>query len=165
MKKIVLLVSACLLCSITGCSGDKKPDPDHMMLCSFTQEDEEGLQNHSALFTYVEETGEAVTSDIKTNYEGFEKNETNNKVLTDMTVRKSILEDIEGVTMEVFRTDTSFGSEETWEYRKIDTAVIVTTDELQKHMVDEKQAMFSIDEIRDYYEAQHYACSISDMND
>lgn len=163
-KKKLVLIAALLLSVLPGCSKQKEPQADHMMLCSFLQEDEAGKQDHSALFTYVEENGETITADIKTSYEGFEKDEVNNKVLTDMTIRKSILDNIEGVNMELYRTDTGFGSREQWEYSSIDTASIAYSDEIQAPLINENEGIYSIENIREYYESIRYQCSISEVN-
>lgn len=165
MKKTAAILTTALLMSLlTGCSS-KEAEADHMMLCSFLQDDEGGKQDHSALFTYVEESGEVVASDIKTSYEGFDKDEASNKMLTDMTVRKSILDNIDGVSMELYRTDTGFGSREKWEYRDIDVAAIADSDEVQADMINEKQGIYSVKKVREYYESHQYQCSISEIND
>ena len=65
----------------------------------------------SSFFTYVDKSKEAVSGDITNNYSGFAKNEVNNKVLTEILIRNSVLDDVKGVEMEVTSNDTDFGSQ------------------------------------------------------
>ena len=51
------------------------------------------------------------------------KNEVNNKVLTEILIRNSVLDDVKGVEMEVTSNDTDFGSHESWNYRDVDLGI------------------------------------------
>lgn len=162
MKKILFaMASAIVLLSVGGCSSEEKADT--MMKCEYYQKDGEGEKSFSAFFTYVNETKEAVTGDITTNYSGFAKNEVNNKELTDILIRNSVLDEVEGVEMEVTSNDTDFGSYEEWNYRDVELETVGTTDEIQNEFIDRNEGQYSIEMIQKYYENNNYSCSISDI--
>lgn len=162
MKKVLFVVaSAMVLFTAGGCSSEEKADK--MMKCDYYQKDAEGEKTFNAFFTYVDETKEAVTGDITTNYSGFAKNEVNNKVLTDILIRNSILDEVEGVEMEVTNNDTDFGSHEKWNYRDVEIGTVGTTDETQNEFIDRNAGQYSIEMIQKYYENSGYSCSISDI--
>ena len=62
------------------------------------------------------------------------------------------------------RTDTGFGSDETWDYTKIDLKEIPYVDEEQANFIDQNRGYYSQDMAKDYYEGQHYGCSVSDIH-
>ena len=112
----------------------------------------------------MKESGQMISGTITHQYEGYPKDEASNKVLTDMTVRKSILDDVDGVELELNRTDTGFGSKETWDYSKIDLESIIYTDELQEKFIDKNKGYYSQNMAKKYYESHNYGCSVSDLN-
>lgn len=158
-KRIGFMV--CSLLSLSACSTQAKAD--HMMKCDYYNKDTEGEKIFTTLFTYVKETGEAVTGKINQRYNGFEKNEVNNKVLTEMAVRNSILDGFDGVKIEVLREDTSFQGQEVWNYRDVDIDSIMNADELQKEMIDGNERFYSKDLIEKHLEENGYACSVSEV--
>lgn len=81
-----------------------------------------------------------------------------------MAVRASALSETDGVSIELNRTDTGFGSEETWDYTKIDIEEIPYVDELQGEFIDKNRGYYSQDMAKDYYEGQNYGCSVSDIH-
>ncbi len=160
MKKRIGFMVFCLLC-LSACSTEVKAD--HMMKCDYNNKDAEGEKIFTALFTYVKETGEAVTGNIHQRYTGFEKSEVNNKVLTEMAVRNSVLDGVDGVKIEVLREDTSFQGQEIWTYRDVDIDSIMNADELQKEMIDGNERFYSKDLIQRHFEENGYACSVSEI--
>ena len=135
MKKILFAIASMVFVfGVGGCSSQKEADT--MMKCEFYQKDAEGEKNFHAFFTYVDETKEAVSGDISENYSGFERNKINNEVLTNILIRNSILDEVEGVEMEVTSNDTDFGSREKWNYRDVDLETVGTTDEIQNKFIE-----------------------------
>lgn len=162
MKKILFAIASMIFVfGVGGCSSQKEADT--MMKCEFYQKDTEGEKSFHAFFTYVDEKKEAVSGDIRENYSGFERNKINNEVLTNILIRNSILDEIEGVEMEVTSNDTDFGSREEWNYRDVDLETVGTTDEIQNKFIDRNAGQYSIEMIQKYYETNGYSCSISNI--
>lgn len=158
---VFMLTASTLLYS--GC-GDQPPKADSQMLCTYSQSIDGMDYDSTAYFTYVKESGQMISGTITHQYEGYPKDEASNNVLTDMTVRKSILDDIDGVELELNRTDTGFGSKETWDYSKIDLESIIYTDELQEKFIDKNKGYYSQNMAKKYYESHNYGCSVSDLD-
>ena len=162
MKKFFIVIfSTLILFGASGC--DSKEKADKMLRCDFYQKDAEGEKTFSSFFTYVDKSKEAVSGDITNNYSGFAKNEVNNKVLTEILIRNSVLGDVKGVEMEVTSNDTDFGSHESWNYRDVDLELIATTDEIQGEFIDRNSNYYSIEMIQKYYEKNGYSCSSSNI--
>ena len=144
MKKILFAIASMIFVfGVGGCSSQKEADT--MMKCEFYQKDTEGEKSFHA------------------NYSGFERNKINNEVLTNILIRNSILDEIEGVEMEVTSNDTDFGSREEWNYRDVDLETVGTTDEIQNKFIDRNAGQYSIEMIQKYYETNGYSCSISNI--
>ena len=158
---VSMLTASTLLYS--GC-GDQSPKADSEMLCTYSQSIEGMDYDSTVHITYVKESGQMISGTITHQYEGYPKDEASNKVLTDMTVRKSILDDVDGVELELNRTDTGFGSKETWDYSKIDLESIIYTDELQEKFIDKNKGYYSQNMAKKYYESHNYGCSVSDLH-
>ena len=156
-KLSVLLAPVLFVSTLGGCSNT--PKADMMMHCTYEQTIDAMTYTSSADFTYVGETGQMLTGEITHQYEGYPKDEASNTVLTDMAVRASALSETDGVSIELNRTDTGFGSEETWDYTKIEYV-----DELQGEFIDKNRGYYSQDMAKDYYEGQNYGCSVSDIH-
>ena len=162
-RKLTILMAPVLFVStLGGCSNT--PKADMMMHCTYEQTIDAMTYTSSADFTYVGETGQMLTGEITHQYEGYPKDEASNTVLTDMAVRASALSETDGVSIELNRTDTGFGSKETWDYTKIDIEEIPYVDELQGEFIDKNRGYYSQDMAKDYYEGQHYGCSVSDIH-
>lgn len=161
MRKRIGMMIVCLL-SLTGCSFEVQAD--YMMKCDYYNKDAEGEKTFIALFTYVSETGETITGKIDQSYKGFEKNEVDNYVLTDMAIRNSALDGIDGIEIKVLREDTSFEGHEEWTYRDVDIDSIIHVDEIQKEMIDTNERFYSKSMIQKYFQENGYTCSMSEIS-
>lgn len=165
MKKLSLLFVAVIgITCFSGC--EKKPKADMMMHCTYSVPDTDtGVYTSNADFTYVSETNELVSGNITHNYKDYPKDQYNNKVLTDITIRKTKFDELKGVKMDIYRTETEFGSKENWDYPTIDLEAAIQLDEEQNKFIDTDAGYYSLDKTKDYYESHNYACSISDIKE
>lgn len=145
----------------TGCSQDLKAD--HQMYCTYSQSIDSMDYDSTVYATYIGESEQMLSATITHQYEGYPKDEASNKVLTDMTIRKSILDEVDGVEIELNRTDTGFGSKETWDYTKINIDEIIYSDKLQEEFINKNKGFYSQHMTKKYYESHNYDCSVSDL--
>lgn len=161
-KLAILMAPVLFMSTLTGCSS--APKADMIMHCTYEQTIDAMTYTSTADFTYVKETGQMLSGHITHQYEGYPKDEASNTVLTNMALRASELSETEGVQLELNRTDTGFGSDETWDYTKIDLKEIPYVDEEQANFIDQNRGYYSQDMAKDYYEGQNYGCSVSDIH-
>lgn len=163
-KGYLLLTTMCMIC-ISGCTN-KKPEANMRMYCTYPQvETDTGSYTSTADFTYVKETDELVTGSMIQNYKDYPKDQYNNKVLTDLVIRKTKFDELKGVTIDVSRGETEFGSKEQWDYRNIDLESAMQIDEEQEKFIDTDADFYSFSKTKRYYESNGYSCSISDLED